>query len=130
MSLCRNVFCFFSGLGLNRFAIHWFMLPLSLVSSLSAAETVVSAQTSQQPLQQTPLQIDARQQQRQAEQNRALQQQQVMNPEVRLQTEPNVDDARPLLTPEAQCLTISELYLTDFNPDAPDLTEYSATDAD
>ena len=130
MSLCRNVSCFFSRVGFNRFVISLFMSSVLLIPSLSAAETAVSAQTSQQPLQQTPLQIDARQQQRQAEQNRALQQQQVMNPEVRLQTEPNVDDARPLLTPEAQCLTISELYLTDFNPDAPDLTEYSATDAD
>lgn len=82
----------------------------ALASSLMLIHT--SANAEQAP------QFDARQQQRQSEQNKALEQQQVQNPEVRL----NVDQEKPAEIPpdESPCYPIKQLILTDFQPHIDD----------
>lgn len=74
--------------------------------------------------------LDAQQQQRQQEQTLSIQRQQVNDPEVRFQTDTTIDEERPLLIPEAQCLTISELYLTDLDPSQTDLSVYASKGAE
>ncbi|TNH08346.1 ShlB/FhaC/HecB family hemolysin secretion/activation protein [Testudinibacter sp. TR-2022] len=74
------------------------------------------------------LQFEAQQQQRQQQQSQALQRQQAPTPEVRFQSESDSTEQRPLLIPEAQCLTISQLYLTDLDLNTPDLKAYAAKD--
>ncbi|MGR3807742.1 ShlB/FhaC/HecB family hemolysin secretion/activation protein [Pasteurella testudinis] len=72
------------------------------------------------------LAFDAQQLQRQQEQTQAVQRQQINHPDVRFQTDIETSQERPLLIPEAQCLTISELYLTDLDLAQTDMTAYAS----
>ncbi|MGV6989427.1 ShlB/FhaC/HecB family hemolysin secretion/activation protein [Testudinibacter sp. P17/SS/0325] len=98
-----------------------FLLITVFSSSISAVEP--PAQNTEQTRNQ--MDLDARQQQRQQEQTLSIQRQQINHPEVRFQSDIETTQERPLLIPEAQCLTISELYLTNLELTQTDMTAYA-----
>ncbi len=68
-------------------------------------------------------QFDARQQQRQSQQSKALERQQVKNPEVRLSVEEEEKGKMP--SNEQPCYPVKELILTDFQPYISEFTTLS-----
>ncbi|SMB80022.1 Hemolysin activation/secretion protein [Pasteurella testudinis DSM 23072] len=97
----------------------------NLILSITNILVTVNAATPAAPSA-DDLAFDAQQLQRQQEQTQAVQRQQINHPDVRFQTDIETSQERPLLIPEAQCLTISELYLTDLDLTQTDMTAYAS----
>jgi fhaC protein len=89
---------------------------LTVLLFLSSSATVLGAPQDER--------FDARQQQRQTQQNKALEKQQVKTPEVHLNVEEEEEGKMP--TDESPCYTINEIILTDFQPHISEFTHLTS----